>query len=207
MKKILTLCCVVALAACQKPADPEAPEAPISQAPQAPGQGLRIAYVELDSLMTNYQLCIDLTALASQEAENIQRTLAQKQRALEQHAAAMQQKYETGGYTSQEEVERASQALQREQQELEELSARLSNSFAQQQAEYNQQMHDSIENFIRSYNRNGKYDFILTRAADNMLYANPALDITDQTIKALNKRYKPTAEMSEQLKSKQTAKQ
>ena len=90
---------------------------------------LKIAYVEIDTLMAQYQFCKDYTELANIEGENIQRTLTGKQRTLEQHAAAMQKKYESNGFTSQEELTRAQQSLQTEQQALQELSERLQASF------------------------------------------------------------------------------
>ena len=141
-------------------------------------QGMKIAYVEIDTLMQKYQFCIDYNELASIEGENIQRTLTGKQRTLEQHAAAMQKKYESNGFTSQEELTRAQQSLQAEQQALQELSERLQASFMEEQAKYNDEMRDSVQKFLKMYNKTKKYDFIMAKAGDNMLLANPKYDIT-----------------------------
>lgn len=161
---------------------------------------LKIAYVEIDTLMAQYQFCKDYTELANIEGENIQRTLTGKQRTLEQHAAAMQKKYESNGFTSQEELTRAQQSLQTEQQALQELSERLQASFMEEQAKYNEEMRDSIQNFLKQYNKTKKYDFIMSKAGDNMLLANPKYDITNEVVKGLNKRYKTKPEVTEKLK-------
>ena len=161
---------------------------------------LKIAYVEIDALMAQYQFCKDYTELANIEGENIQRTLTGKQRTLEQHAAAMQKKYESNGFTSQEELARAQQSLQTEQQALQELSERLQASFMEEQAKYNEEMRDSIQNFLKQYNKTKKYDFIMSKAGDNMLLANPKYDITNEVVKGLNKRYKTKPEVAEKLK-------
>ena len=161
---------------------------------------LKIAYVEIDTLMAQYQFCKDYTELANIEGENIQRTLTGKQRTLEQHAAAMQKKYESNGFTSQEELTRAQQSLQTEQQALQELSERLQASFMEAQAKYNEEMRDSIQNFLKQYNKTKKYDFIMSKAGDNMLLANPKYDITNEVVKGLNKRYKTKPEVAEKLK-------
>lgn len=161
---------------------------------------LKIAYVEIDTLMAQYQFCKDYTELANIEGENIQRTLTGKQRTLEQHAAAMQKKYESNGFTSQEELARAQQSLQTEQQALQELSERLQASFMEEQAKYNEEMRDSIQNFLKQYNKTKKYDFIMSKAGDNMLLANPKYDITNEVVKGLNKRYKTKPEVAEKLK-------
>ena len=49
--------------------------------------GLKIAYVELDTLMSQYQLYKDYSEVLTQKGNNIQKTLAQKQKTLETHAA------------------------------------------------------------------------------------------------------------------------
>lgn len=162
--------------------------------------GLKIAYVEIDTLMSQYQFCKDYTELASIEGENIQRTLTGKQRTLEQHAAAMQKKYESNGFTSQEELTRAQQSLQAEQQALQELSERLYASFQEEQDKYNVEMRDSVQSFLKQYNKNKKYDIILAKAGDNMLLANPKFDITNEVLKGLNKRYKIKPEVAEKIK-------
>lgn len=163
--------------------------------------GLKIAYVEIDSLMAGYQLCKDYTEIGNIEGENIQRTLAQKQRALQQRMANMQQKYESNGFSSQEELQRAQASLQKDQQELEELGARLTASFQEQQQKYNDEMRDSIQRFLKVYNKQKNYDYILSKAGDNMLYANAKYDITRDVLRGLNKRYKASAEITEKLKA------
>ena len=162
--------------------------------------GLKIAYVEIDTLMSQYQFCKDYAELANVEGENIQRTLTGKQRTLEQHAAAMQKKYESNGFTSQEELTRAQQSLQTEQQALQELSERLQASFMEEQAKFNEEMRDSVQKFLKQYNKSKKYDFIMAKAGDNMLLANPKYDITAEVVKGLNKRYKIKPEVAEKIK-------
>lgn len=178
----------------------KAEEVPETEAATNETRELKIAYVEIDTLMAQYQFCKDYTELANVEGENIQRTLTGKQRTLEQHAAAMQKKYESNGFTSQEELTRAQQSLQTEQQALQELSERLQASFMEEQAKYNEEMRDSIQQFLKQYNKTKKYDFIMAKAGDNMLLANPKYDITAEVVKGLNKRYKIKPEVAEKIK-------
>ena len=200
MKKIYLMALCMGLAAmtsCNKKAETT------EQKPTAEEQeekGLKIAYVEIDTLMAQYQFCKDYNELANIEGENIQRTLAGKQRTLEQHATAMQKKYESNGFTSQEELTRAQQSLAAEQQALQELSERLQSSFMEEQNQYNQEMRDSIQSFLKIYNKSKKYDFIMAKAGDNMLLSNPKYDITKEVLKGLNKRYKINPEVAEKIK-------
>lgn len=198
MKKIFILASAVLLmASCGQKAETEETTA---AAPATPNSGLRVAFVEVDSLMTQYQFCKDYSEVLANEYGNIQKELAGKQRTLEQNAAAMQKKYENNGFTTKEELERAQAGIARQQQDLAVLSDRLSGEFANSQAAYNEEMRDSIQAFLKDYNKKKKFDYILSKGGDNMLYANPAYDITQEVIDGLNKRYKAKPEIAEKLK-------
>ena len=191
---LFAVAAALSLTACQKSAE-EAEET--AENTGAENTGLKIAYVEMDSLITQYQLYKDYEEELTRKGTNIQSTLAQKQRTLEQHAAAMQKKYESNGFTTRDELERAQNSIQAEQQQLQELADRLQTDFAQEQARVNQEARDSIQAFLRSYNKTKKYDYVLVKAGDNMLIANPKMDITKEVIKGLNKRYKKSRKTAE----------
>jgi outer membrane protein len=161
--------------------------------------GVRIAYVEVDTLMSQYQYCKDYSVLLTKKGENIQRTLQSKAKALQDQANTFQSKLQQNAYT-QEEAQRVQQSLARQQQDLQALNDRLSNEFAAEQTKFNDAMRDSIHSFLKSYNKTKKYDLILTKSGDNILYANAAYDITNEVVKGLNKRYKPSAEVASMKK-------
>ncbi len=196
----MAICCLLT-ASCNKQAQEDETKATTAEESTT---GIRIAYVEIDSLMANYQLCKDYTEIGNMEAANIQRTLASKQRALEQHYNSIQQKYESNGFTSSEELQRAQASLEKEQQDLEELSNRLSKSYQEQQLAYSEEMRDSIQKFLKAYNKSKKYDLIISKAGDNILLANVKYDITNEVLKGLNKRYKAKQEVKDKLKQKTT---
>lgn len=189
MKKIffLALGAAFALTACNNQKVQEQSKTADDEAADA---CLKIAFVEVDTLMSQYQFCRDYNLVLNKKAENIQNTLAEKQRALQQHYAAVQKKYESNGFTTRDELERAQNSLQTEQQNLAELEQRLANELAQENAKLTEEMRDSIQMFLKMYNKNKKYDFILTKQGDNLLLANPKYDITEEVVAGLNKRYK-----------------
>ena len=194
MKKLLILALgVVALTACNSNKEGDAPENTASS--KVESTGLKIAYVEVDSLMSQYQFCKDHNLLLNQKGENAQKTLAEKQRALQNHANALQKKYESNGFTTRDELERAQNALAREQQDLAELEQRLVNELGNEQAQLTLEMRDSIQAFLKTYNKGKKYDYILSRSGDNILLANPKYDITKEVVAGLNKRYKAKPEV------------
>lgn len=194
MKKlsIVALGALLALTACNQKGGGQA-EA--TTATQEEATGLRIAYVEVDSLMSQYQFSKDYTLLLNQKGENAANTLQQKQRALQQHAAALQKKYDSNGFTTRDELERAQNQLAKEQQDLAELDQRLTNELAKENAQLNEELRDSIQAFLKVYNKTKKFDYILSRQGDNILFANKKFDITKEVVAGLNKRYKAKPEV------------
>lgn len=188
MKKTLFLTAAIAfaLASCNQASQQEA----AANGESKPNTGMRIAYVQLDTLMSQYKLYKDYSEVLARKGTNIQNTLEQKQRALEQHANAMQKKYESNGFTTRDELERAQNNLQKEQMELQELAERLNGEFNAEQMRINEEARDSIQAFLKVYNQEKKYDYVMVKAGDNLLIANPDYDITAEIVDGLNKRYK-----------------
>ena len=189
MKKnmFLAAVAVVALASCNN-ASPKMDEQPV--AADNNNSGLKIAYVEVDSLMTQYEFCKEFTLTLQKKSNNARNTLNQKGQQLQSAAANFQQKLQNNGFTSREQAESQQAAIQRQQQSLQELQARLENELAQETAKYNEALRDSLMNFLNAYNKDKKYDLILTKQGDNILYAAKRFDITNDVINGLNKRYK-----------------
>ena len=92
--------------------------------------------------------------------------------------------------------------LQRQEQDIQELQNRLGAELDSETAKYNQALRDSLQNFLRDYNKDKKFDLILSKAGDNILYAAKKHDITQEVINGLNKRYKPSNETTEAKKQK-----
>ena len=120
------------------------------------------------------------------------RELNQKGQALQNAAANFQQKLQNNGFTSREQAESQQAAIQRQQQSLQELQTRLENELANETNKYNEGLRDSLQHFLAAYNKDKKYDLILTKQGDNILYAAKRFDITNDVINGLNKRYKST---------------
>ena len=187
---ITALAASLVLASCSNSED-ESQEATVAKGEKAEGsQVQRIAFVELDSIMTQYQLYKDYEDVLKNKGAEIQNTLAQKQRNLEQHAANLQKKYENGGFTTKDELEAAQNQIQNEQIQLQKSAEKLNAEFNTEQERINQEARDSIQAFLKDYNKTRKYDFVMVKAGDNLLIANPKYDITADVVKGLNKRYK-----------------
>ncbi len=160
-------------------------EAPKSQAPS----NLKIAYVEVDSLMTQYEYCKEYSLILEKKSQNIQSTLQQKGQALQAAANNFQQKLQQNAYTR-EQAEQIQMGLQKQNADLEALQQRLSAEFQEETAKFNDALHDSLQHFIAKYNKDKKYTMILSKSGDNILFADKSADITNDIIAGLNKSYK-----------------
>ena len=164
---------------------------------------LKIAYVEVDSIMTQYTFAKEYSALLEKKGQNIQATIAQEGQALQAAAANFQQKVQQNAYTR-EQAEAIQAGLQKQNNDLQGLQQRLSNEFTAEQAKYNTALHDSIAHYLAAYNKDKKYSIIFSKSGDNLLYADKAYDITNEVIAGLNKAYKgklsSTATTSEKKK-------
>ena len=160
--------------------------APVSQ--KAPVE-LKIAYVEVDSLMTQYEFCKEYSLILDKKGQNIQATLRQKGQALQSAAANFQQKLQANSYTR-EQAEQIQAGLQKQNADLEALQQRLGAEFQEETNKFNAALHDSLQHYLARYNKDQKYSLILSKSGDNILYADKGIDITAQVVAGLNKAYK-----------------
>ena len=160
----------------------------------AGSSNMKIAFVEIDSLLTKYNFWNDLTEQMIKKEENIRTTLNEKGKKLEREAAEFQRKYENNGFVSPERAQQEYQRIQKQQQELQELQQKLTGELAAENQKNSLELRDSINSFLQVYNQTKGYDLIISNTAfDNLLYGNPAYNITNEIVEGLNARYTPTA--------------
>ena len=166
-----------------------------SDTPQKVPASLKIGYVEVDSIMSQYKFCKDYSLILQRKGQNIKSTLAAKQQQLQAAAANFQQKMQQNAYTR-EQAEAINANLQKQNADLQMLDQRLTNEFQNETEKYNNALRDSIQHYLKIYNQDKHYSLILSKAGDNLLYADKAFDITNEVVAGLNKAYKPSAKMT-----------
>ena len=200
MKKnfVLVLMAAIAMVSCNNQS-PKMDEQPVEVSSQNES-GIKIAYVEVDSLMTQFEFAKEKTKEIEKKSLNARNTLTQKGNQLQNAANNFQQKLQNNGFTSREQAASVQAAIERQQRDLQELQARLESELANETQKFNEALRDSLNNFLTSYNKDKKYDLILSKAGDNILFADRKYDITKDIINGLNKRYKPAAKKEEKKK-------
>ena len=182
--------------------EPSSAAAP-AKAEASKGQSYKIAYVLIDTLTSQYQKCKDLEEEFAKKRANAESTINAKGKAFTTQMQEFNRKYQSNQFTQQQfEAEQA--RLAKLQQDLQDLQTRLSNSLQEEYQKEFQALTDTIQNFTKSYAQEKGYDFILCKSSgiDNVLYANEAYDVTDEVVKALNKRYQKDAPKKDEKKDK-----
>lgn len=167
------------------------PQAPEAAAPAQVQEGnLPVAYLNLDSLLVNYNFAIDANERLMSKQEDARLKLNTKMRTFQNEYADFQRKVENRAFLSQERAESEANRLQRKQQELEELNEKLQQELLIETQNLNLQLADTLTNFLEEYNADGRFHMIFSNTGkDNILMAGQGYDITADVISALNARY------------------
>mgnify|MGYP004575045131 FL=1 len=151
---------------------------------------LPIAYLNLDSVLTQYQFAVEASDKLMTKQEDARLKLNTKARTLQSEAADFQRKLENGAFMSRDRAEQKQQELLKKQNDLQELEAKLTNDIMLENQKLNMQLADTINNFLREFNADGRYQVIFANAGkDNILQAADGYDITAEVVEALNTRY------------------
>ncbi len=158
---------------------------------------LPIAYVNIDSLLINYNFAKDLNEALMRTEENSRASLTQKERQLNTAAQEFQRKLQNNAFLSQERAEQEQQRLLKMQQEYQEMAERLSREFAIEQDKLNFEMEDTIKVQLKEFNKSQSYQLIISnRGTSNILLANEKYNITKEVTEFLNRRYGPSTSTS-----------
>ena len=156
--------------------------------------GLKIAYVDVDTLLSQYNFCKDLNADMISKEENSRMVLNQKANELRKSQQEFQKKYESNAFISPERAQQEYARLGKLEQDLQALQNKLATEMASENAKNSQILRDSINAFLKEYNKTKGYNLIISNTSfDNLLYADSTLNITKEIVDGLNARYTPVA--------------
>lgn len=154
---------------------------------------LPIAYVNVDSLLINYNFAKDLNESLLRREESTRATLNQRQNQISSAAQEFERKLRNNAFLSPERAQQEQERILKMDQEYQQLAERLTQEFMIEQEKLNIQMEDTIKARMVEYNRNRNYEIIFSnRTTSTILYANDKYDITNDVVEYLNSRYGPT---------------
>lgn len=204
MKRTILVAAVLmlGLAACNSNNSKENPNA---TPPVVAEGGLKLAYVNIDTINAHYQYILDLEAEIKALSETKQKSLKQQMDQLQKDAQKAQtdfQKYLSNAtsltLTQQQAKEAEFKKLEASIQQRAERLSQLEQEYAAQVAERSAAEHEkmlaAVHAYIREYNAaNQQFDIIYalsSGAGSPILYGNPSLDITKEILDGLNEEYR-----------------
>jgi len=176
-----------------------------AKAPVVVGEGgLKIAYVNTDSLNANYKYIKDLEKELNAFKQGKENSLKQQMDKLQADGNALQDDYQnylqngssmslTQQQNKEAELKKRDAEIKKRAKQLAQLEQDYTSQILEKQTSENKKMIDAVYAFIREYNaQNQQFNLILAKTGTELpfiLYGDEAMDITDEIIKGLNEEY------------------
>ncbi|CAL1520189.1 OmpH family outer membrane protein [Chitinophaga sp. MM2321] len=152
----------------------------------------KIAYVDLDSLEAHFEYFKEKRGQLEQKQQGMDNQLKGKARALQSEYQDLQRKAST---LTQEQGEAAQRSLMAKQQQLEQEAQNLRATYSEQEAKFNEELQNRLDAFLKTYNSDKRFAYIFSyrSGVSNILYRDPAYDVTADVIKGMNSTGAPAA--------------
>jgi outer membrane protein len=149
----------------------------------------RIVFVNADSLYVNYEAARVLKKETSTRQSQLESVYKQKAERLQQDYGEFQQKATQGGFT-QEQGKQAEAELMKRKEDLDGMEKQLA-GLADEFQKKNGQINTKISQFLKAYNKEGRYSYILSYSSlgGSLLLGADSLDITRDVVGGLNEEY------------------
>lgn len=144
----------------------------------------KVAYIDLDSLQNNYGYYQKLKSDFERKQSSANEQIASLQKKYQNRAMQLQQKAATMNPKEQQD---AMQEINKMQQDLQERKQSIDNELYTDNSKMKEDILTRIQNFLKDYNRDGKYSYIFSYEPGFMFYKDSTLNITPDVIVGLNK--------------------
>lgn len=154
--------------------------------PASESTGIKIAYVNGDSILTNYKEFKKESEAMEIKQRNAEEQLQSKGAALEREIMAYQQKAQTGTMTGKE-MEAREKYLSTRQEAIMAERDKMAQEIMSETAQINKRLQAVMQEKLNEIKEQEGYDFILSYIeGGQVLVANEKYDITEKVLKALN---------------------
>ncbi len=161
-----------------------------AQVQVSPDKAFKFAYVNIDSLLANYNFHNVMQKQLQTRYKQSEAQLQAQVKNLEKDVIAYQEKASRGGFLTQQTQQAAQTELMQKEQNIKMLERSLSEKLMKEQQAMDKQLTDTVMSFLKVFNKDSEYDLILRNTfGDNVLYSIPNYNITDTILNGLNARY------------------
>ena len=149
-----------------------------------------IVYIQVDSLMNQFDMFHALRTELEAKAKLIDDDLTKKGRAFERDVADWNEKVQKALITRSQ-AEAQQQQLEARQQDLQQFSQQKQMELAEEEQVLLNRVLDELKTYLATYNETHNYSLIITTsgATNNVIIGNPGLNITKDVVSGLNAKY------------------
>jgi len=160
-----------------------------SQLPEEIEGQLNVAYVNIDSLLSGYDMYLDKQEEFVEEQTSSQAELQSRSRELQQEFKSLQEKVNKGLITRAK-ARMIQQNLGQKEQQLYQLRSSMSSELAEKEQIIYRQVLDNVMNYLDEYAKENGYHYILSFSFGGpILYTDERLEVTQEVLKGLNAKY------------------
>ncbi|MDR2498450.1 MAG: OmpH family outer membrane protein [Tannerellaceae bacterium] len=151
-----------------------------------------VAYINMDSLLQNFDYAKDLNEIILRREENVRASLNQQTASLESEVMDFRRKIDNNAFLTRERAEQEQQRLLKKEQELKVYENRQTQELLAEHQRLTEQLRDTLISQLRVFNQAKGFRIIFSNTArDNIILADDVYDITDELVKYLNEKYTP----------------
>ena len=143
----------------------------------------KVAYIDLDSLQNSYGYYKKLKEDFERKQASANDQITALQKKYQNRAMQLQQKAAT---MNQKEQEAAMQEINKMQQDLQARKQSIDNELYNDNSKMKEDILTRIQDFLKNYNKDGKYSYIFSYEPGFMFYKDSTLNITPDVIAGLN---------------------
>ena len=152
-----------------------------------PGKSFRVAYFEMDSLQSNFNYYKQVAKELGNSEQQKRNDLAAKKNA---YASKVKEYQSKGQSMSQAEMAKAQQDIAQIEHDYQVEEQSKSQEMQEESFKKLQDVKKKIEDYLKEYNKDNTYSFIISSSADLIYYKDSTYNITNDLIKGLNALYK-----------------
>ena len=149
---------------------------------------LKIAYVNSDSLISNFDFFIEKSEELESERLKSESDLETRARGIEKQVSDFQR---TRGNMTINQARAIEEDLYKKQQNLLQYRENLAQNLMKKESEINNELYDKVSSYLKDYGSQHQMEIVLSYTRNSgVLYANDSLDITQVVIAGLNESYR-----------------
>lgn len=145
----------------------------------------RIAYIDVDSLQKNSKMFKDIEAELSRKEDAANSEMQKMEKALRDRYAY----YQSNQQMTQVQSEQASAELQQMKANMDNKARGMQQDYQDYKMRRMKEVRDMIDNFLKDYNKDKRFSYIMAYEPNIFYYRDTSYDITKDVVEALNTNY------------------